>query len=265
MAREGVDESKIIPYDQRPQSFNGVEVIQRQPGMLPHPHPSQNRRLVETQGVTHVLLANGFELHECEICLKTHESGRSIVAHLTAHNSAKSAPDYSEAVIRRVVQFATEERGRQFRGYGERAAERLNAAGLTRLDGKPFDGSTVSRMWSRYHEKYAPTSRRRAARNVDASVTAPPAAASDRGAKPRTKSRGSERTSTSAALDPQIAALFARIDAGIGRVRHELNRVEADLTTVYDQVSALADRRSVDPEVAEKAAKYDQMQQLLGR
>ena len=159
-----ITEDMIVPFDKRPQEYMGVEVVAREPGMSPHPHPSQNGRLVETIGVTRVLLANGHEFFECGIrqgdgvCPKQSRSSKSIVSHLTFHNPNKNNPLYDLATLRVVLRVAAEERQRNFRGYGMRAAERLNEDYKTvrRLDGKPWVSSDVTRLWSQYHERYGP-------------------------------------------------------------------------------------------------------------
>lgn len=242
MAHTGFDDSKFKPYDERPQQYNGVAVVQRSPALLPHPNPSQGGRLVASRGVTHVLLENSYEFFECDYrdCGWTAENPRSVLAHLTSHNPSKREPDYDENTLKKLVQIAHEERAVGFRGYCERTAERLNALGLTRTDGGPFAPENVSYLYSRHRDRY-PARRRRGSTKV--AVT------------PKEKTKTKTKTN-----DLQPHTLAERIQAGLDQVRAELDQVERQLHMLQ---AALDRNPPADAELARKAARYDELVQRL--
>jgi hypothetical protein len=261
VAREGFDDTKFVPYEQRPQTFNGVPVLQRQQALLPHPHPSHGGKLVPTRGVTQVLLENGFEFHECDYnCGKTSENGRSLLSHLTSHNTGRRDPDYPAEVLEKIVTVAREERTRGFRNYCERTAMRLNAAGLTMLSGQPFNAENISHLYNSHKDRF-PERRRGPGRprkspvpdlpeqqRVAAASPSPSPAPSPRA----TRTQAPARTMT--ASTP--AGLIAQIEHGLAEARRNLKQVEDYIFALVTDLNAQA---PADPEVVEKARLYDEM------
>lgn len=157
--RTRITSDRIKPYADRPQKLRGVTVLSRQPAWLPHPHPSQGRRLVETRGVTQVLLESGDELFECDICGHIAENARSVLSHLPTHNPGKSSPIYSEIVLRQICLYAAYERSVSHRGYAQRVVARLVEQGVSTIDGRPWTDARVLVVWGRYHREFGPTAR----------------------------------------------------------------------------------------------------------
>lgn len=276
MAKLGFDDSKFVPYDRRPQTFSGVEVILRQPAQMPHPHPSQLGRLTPTRGVTHVLLKNEHEFYECDYnCGFTNELATSVKAHLTSHNPNKHAPDYDSEVLRQIIRIAADERQRSVRGYAQRTAERLNASTIKTYSGNPWTSGAVSNLWSYYGEKYAPRrpGRPRGSGSVEATTaadatrriaaasrptSAPPAPAAADPAATSGDSRKLRRAADlaviaeSAAVSDPVAALGVLLGAA--------EEIVANARRVLAQVRSA----EPDPEVARKAQMYDEMRRMLG-
>ena len=272
-----ITDEMIIPYEQRPQEFMGVAVIQRQPGLAPHPHPSQGGRLVETRGVTHVLLANDHEFYECAVrnCTKQSQSAGSIVAHLSAHNPANSEPNYDVATIRAVLRVAAEEREVGFKNYAVRAADRLNAMlNVERLDKKPWSPESVSRMWARHHEKYGPqrVRRQQVRRTVPVAASVEPPkrdtpTTTPFSAKPgiiKTRSASATPVPTVASLEARGARLFHHIDDQKQRLERIADSLTEFLAAAQALVNDCGQRDELDEETVRKAKQFDRLMGALG-
>jgi hypothetical protein len=266
-----ITDEMIVPFDRRPQEFMGVEVVAREPGLAPHPHPSQDGRMVETIGVTRVLLANGHEFFECGVrvgagtCPRHSRSARSIVAHLVSHNPATRDPDYDAATLRVVMRVAAEERQRGFRSYAVRAAERLNTMkGITRLDKKPWVSADVSRLWAAYHDRYGPQRV-----HVRKQVTAP-SAARPTSAPPAQRTPTARNTPAPGASRPTAGTIqptpTQHVDVEV-RVTRVLGLLDAEIGKMVDMrnevVALLAEVKRLPapetPEIARKAKLYDDL------
>lgn len=237
MTKFRVTEDKIIPYDQRPQQFMGVAVIARQQAQLPHPHPGQGGRLVPTRGVTQVLLDNGHTFGECDVCGVTKESLKSVVAHLTSHNANKNTPVYDPEVLRRVMRVAAEERAVSHRGYGDRAAARLNQSDVKTTTGRPWTAAGVGGLWLRYHEQYGPTRVRRTRTVAPTSPAAP------------TMKGASKKHPLNVFQD--LGTKLDELDVGVAETTRRLSELR-------DLAAALA-AHVTDPAIVEKARKYDEL------
>lgn len=242
-----VTDDMIVPYAQRPQSFAGVTVIMRQPALVPHPHPSQGGRFVPTRGVTQVLLENGHEMFECDICLATRDNGRSVVSHLVSHSPASQTPEYPMETIKLVLRVCVEERAQGFRNYAVRVAERLNAGAVVRSDGLPWSPSQVSALWRSWSQKFPELARPSRARRATAVVPTRTPAPTPTPTPTPTRSQAAARRVTRSRPTQDGADTLTHVSQLI-------TRIEVDLTTLRDVITNLVESARDD---REKAARYD--------
>lgn len=206
---------------------NGVEIVAREPGVGPHPHPQSGGRLVTWKGVSKVLLADGTEVYMCDDCGRTGPDTRSVVAHRNGTHNLRHPrrPQHSEQALRTLVRWAQEEvQERGLRGYGARVAKRLDEAGIKTTDGKPWMSEQVGRLYLVYRDKYKPARRTQKRPIPMQPVSAPP--------------------TDPAAADP-VAELTALLRRGL------------------ELISQIAQTPTIDPEIVEKAKQFDQIRGLL--
>lgn len=132
---------------------NGVDIIEREPGLAPHPHPSHEGKLVPFEGLEHILLADGTETEMCNRCGFTHDNPQSVVAHMASHgNRPKSL--YDDETLKALIRAVVRAKRAGIRGHCERAAAELNAAGLRTTRGEEFNGSLVSHLYQDHHKRF---------------------------------------------------------------------------------------------------------------
>lgn len=254
---------------------DGREVIERQRAHMPHPHPSQGGRLTEFSTVNELLLADGTVVYECDFtsgCTYVNSSARSVLAHQTSHNSAKSAPRYPAETLRLLVRAARVEiRDRGHRGYAERVAALLNARGVRMLNGREWDNDNVSHVFNLYKDRVqvrVPTSevartegrRPRAVEDsktsrTSASVRRRVTAAYESGATMKSRPARVKQTSRSHLEVADGGSAFDALDRDLGR-----------LITLAEgiRVALRATVRERDESVTKKARLWDEMQRFLG-
>lgn len=248
LARQRVSDG--VPYEERPDKINGIEVTVRQPAFAPHPHPSQNGRMVETRGITHVLLRNGDELFECDPCLKTFTSVLSTRGHLTSHNTGKGQSLYPEPVLRHIMRLVAQARADGVRGYLQWTADRLNEDGkISTVQGQPWTPGAIHHLYTRYKDVYKVNVRR----TVDRKVRP----ATQRVATVASPARVTRRNGK----DPRIAIenLINRVQNGITELRDTAERVGHDLADIRAHLAELPPAETADPELLRKADAYDKI------
>jgi hypothetical protein len=231
--------------------IDGVEVVEQRPAYGTHPHPSQNGRQVEYDGVDHLLLADGQELYACvrdPHCAYVRDNVRSVVSHLVSHSPGKNDPATPEEVIKDVIRTVrTEIRDHGAQNAFNRAADELNRRGVKPYRAEEWNRGTVASIFNRYAQDY-PNVRPRSARPtrvVKASSTP------GRSANAGSHAAGDfDREKTLAMLD-ELEREISQATATIGEIRQQL-------LLVADRVQV-----EVDPEIVEKARKFDAMQSML--
>lgn len=134
---------------------DGVQVIERQPAEGPHPHPGKNGMLVPFTGVNQVLLADGRVIYECDHPACTpyrNVKMQSVVSHMSKHKD--HGPRYPEDTLRRVIHEVRRQAQVSHSGKCQRAADALNAAGITTLGGEPWRASQVSALFGSYKNAF---------------------------------------------------------------------------------------------------------------
>lgn len=216
--------------------IGGIEVIAREIATGPHPrwgmqHPNTYHY------ITRLLLADETERYECNHCHLVDPSVDSIKAHLSAHSTKIPQPLTPVPTIRTVLKEVAKARRLYGAGrYATPAAEALNKLGLQPAHGAEWTPQSVSSLYNRYKDEYP--------------VRQPPPVAAPKPPVPRQPERLEKVAGTGEPVDRALSALSAAA-AAIQVAQELLRQVEP---TVY----------LADPELVEKAKKYDQMRGLFG-
>jgi hypothetical protein len=213
-------------------SVNGVEVIATEPAFNRHPRWGWERP-VPLAGVTKILLADNTIVHSCNDCDYIREKPESLQAHRngTHDRTAPHHPITPPQTIKAVIRAVETARRAGVRAYSQAAAEALNAAGVTSATGGEWSSASVSSLYVAYRDD--PTYNR-------------------------------VRISKSPNGRP-VPAPTPRRPAD-GSVELTLAEVAAQLVLLARRVNELAQQEppQVDPEILEKAQKYDQLRGLIG-
>lgn len=210
-----------------PTEIDGVEVIAHEQGVGPHPMPKLNGRIVPFNGVTKVLLADGTDRHVCDDCGYVGSSTRVVVSHRNAtHNLTKPRGSaYADDVLRRIMRIARQFQAEHAKDWAAKTAEALNEAKVPTARGGSWTAGAVATLYRAYAEKYR--TRRRTVNTFTP-------------------------TSGDSAADLQIVREWIRfmpnVEAAVMRLVHRLEAVEETV---------------VDPEVVDKARRWDAMQELM--
>lgn len=175
-------------------TIDGRTVIARQPALTPHPHPSQNRRLVPTTGVDELLLEDGSTTYECVECGKMFYAAISARAHMTSHNPAKTNPAYPWDTLALVVHYVEERRAEHgVRNSCVEVAARLTTEGVPAGRSGTWSANIVSHVYVRWSGH--PEVRRRviALRRTSAAARHASGVASAVALAGRRRTRGRER------------------------------------------------------------------------
>jgi hypothetical protein len=223
---------------------DGRAIADRKPNAkVPHPHPRHNGELVETQGVNEIMLEDGTVLTECDECGKAFENPRSAVAHMPSHNPDRRGPRYPDRTLRLIARQVAMAGGSSKQGALSAVAVFLNEQGVKMVKGGDWTAGAVGHV---YH-KYCKDLRVRIPRSVGVVVpgeTAVPV------------------------LDPDLATLAKLVGdtaEGLGAIGAQLVEGAESLATVARTLADMATKRQdADPELAEKARKWDQFRAMMG-
>ena len=228
---------------------DGRLVVDRNQAEGPHPHPAHKGEIVPFKTVNQVLLEDGDVVYECDFpnyeeCNYINESIHSVVAHQSSHNDQHGEPNYPVQTIKAVIRAAKiAQRDGTKRGYAERAAVALNAQGHKRHDGKQFTAGDVSRLFRVYVDRY-------------------PVRILSRPPVPRdTEERVTERRAITGKSD--VETRFSAIAGGIEAMAHGLNTLAKEVRKLEADVAARHERSLVDPTLADKAKRWDELQALM--
>lgn len=228
-------------YDQ----VDGLTVIAREIATGPHPrwgmkHPNTYHY------ITRLLLEDESERFECNHCHLADPRLDSIKAHLSAHSTKLPKPLTPEPVLRAVIREAV--KARRIHGvarYAGPAAEALNKLGVQPAHGAEWTAQGVSSLYNRYKDQIVV----REAKPRETPAVVPARA---RPAKIPTQTQADPGPVLSADDPLAVAGNLVRQAAVL------LRQAELRIQEVASRPAA------VDPEVLEKARKYDAMRGLLG-
>lgn len=216
--------------------IDGVAVVARASAQLPHVNPRMPLgATMSVADVNEVRLADGRTLFECDPCGKRFSTARQTLGHLPSHSPNSHKPQYDERTIRTVLRTVEKFRGQ--RGYCQLAANELNRIGIKPRRAEKWAANVVSQLYSRYRSEY----------HVRVKRDARPATVAGRG-------RGHK------AIDSRVTQLVRRI----GALALQLVSLEEEFRRLADDVEVALAAPKVDPEVLEKARKWDQMRDLMG-
>jgi cellobiose-specific phosphotransferase system component IIB len=235
------------------------EVIERQEALAPHPNPSQNGRLVPFAGITRILVQNesgnsrdGVECDECGRVFwadsdQTEDLVRAALSargHAATHSENHGKPLYPRETLAKIIRSVRqqERRGNE-RGKCMVVAEQLNREGIPTLSGVPWTPQAVSQLYCRWRDEIK--------------VRVPRTFPDTRQTKINGKSVGIGETVR------QVASVIESLGAEIKRLDVVLREMSPKLREVLEQLEKIEKTQNVDPEVIEKAKKYDAMRGLL--
>ncbi len=259
---------------------DGVEILAVQQACAPHPHPSQNGKIVPFNYVEELLLADGTTRFRCaypvesgRLCGKdTFTEVKSVPAHQSSHS--ERGPQYPEETLRTLVLTVRACHRMGYRDYQERAAAELNKNKVPTLSGEPWTAQQVSQLFSRYKDVFRTHVRQaRLQRMAEAetptqenpvTVITPAARVKPAASAASAATSESERRTLSA-LDKRAAELTRDTAELYDRVKKHSEDLADFMTDVVSALRTLAARPDADPEVVAKAQKWDEMQKLLGR
>lgn len=208
---------------------DGIEIIARGEARGPHPHPRLRGRIVAYSGVTRLLLADEREVFECDDCGRNFDSLRSAVSHRNGVHVAKPrGPMYPENTIRLVLRLVREYRPRS-RDFNVQVAEELNRREVPTVRGDRWTANMVHTLSNAYRDVYRV--------RVSRPTRTPVAAAAEVAV--------AENGDVTHALD-ELLAIVRQLSDGIAQVSWRVREISA-----------------VDPELVDKARRYDEMMRLL--
>jgi hypothetical protein len=235
---------------------DGRVIADRTPNAkVPHPNPSQNGRLVPTQGVNEILLEDGTVLTECDDCGRAFENPRSAVAHRPSHNPDRLGPRYPEKTLRLIAREVAIAGGAAKRGVLASVAESLNERQIKMVKGGDWSAGTLGHVYHRYCKQLR--IRIPSRREVEAPVQPAGPLAERLAALPELPSGGDVDLA-------QVALLITNASQGLAAVGAQLVQGAKDLASVAETLVDLAGRQ-VDPEIVEKARKWDQFKEMMGQ
>lgn len=238
---------------------DGRPIVDRTPNAkVPHPHPRHQGELVATQGVNEIMLEDGTVLTECDECGKPFENPRSAVAHMTAHNPSRYGPRYPDRTLRLIARSVAIAGGAGKRGVFQEVAALLNEQGVTMLKGGKWSPNTLSHVYNLYCKEIRVRipSRRDVGAAEEPTNGGQPAGLADRVAALTALPAGSEEDLA------QVSILISSAARDLGEIGAQLVQGAKDLGAVAVTLAKLA-AEQVDPEVAEKARKWDQFRQMM--
>lgn len=216
---------------------DGREIVAREPAMMRPPNPNSKVTSVPATHVNRLLLVdkdgNESETYECghpenPTCNYTNPNVLSVVSHHNGHVGGDPKPLYPEETLRKILRLCVRERAVSKSTYASKVAQILADQKVPSAKGVPWTGEMVSRLWNRWHEEY------------------PVRAAS--GGRPRADSNGRVNGSS-----PGPA----------GELSELIDQAEAAILGLTRITQALRQLGAADPELAEKARRWDELQRLM--
>lgn len=225
-------------------ALDSVAIVAREPAMGPHPH---TRQLVPYKGIEKVLLADERETHICMDCGWHHPNVGSVIAHRNGTHLRRKKERNLHSVetiktVLRAVKLMERDHPRA-RNIMALAAENLNLREVPTLRGASWTAAMVSHLYRTYNSKYKVHAMGRPRGVLNGTVESEMSPTSRRPNQPTDLSLLAEVNSALVLanhLQQSLASLLVRVEAGEWGTGQ------------------------VDPVIAEKAARLDQLQAILG-
>jgi len=167
--------------------------------------------------------------------------GRAVESHRSGTHNRKAprGPLTPAATIRAVIRAVEEAKAAKIKGYATAAAQTLNEQGVVNTRRRPWTGASVSSLYSEYRDKSGFRSRPR----------------------PLSAPRPVVVTTEPSRVVERADVTFTAEAAGVAR---DLQRLALEMAKAMGELADRLDRvPTVDPEVADKARRYDQLRGLL--
>lgn len=205
--------------------IDGKLIIAREPATGPHP-----RTRIEGspyKGVEKVLLDDETEAIICSECGWVGESTTSVSSHRAMSHVRTNFQRYPEATLRALIREVNRARKSGIQGFAGAAAEVLNQQGVKTATGQDWTASVVSHVYNQYKDRYRV-----------------------RVGKPVVAANNGHGPTAAEPVDP--VQLLQSIDVS-------LKAMSAALAVAARNLEA----STPDPELVDKAARWDQMQALM--
>jgi hypothetical protein len=233
------------PRDGDTRLVDGVEVVAIEQAMGHAPNPVNNGKLVPFQNVAKALLADGREVYLCdgpESCDYYADTVKTVTSHRSAahRDRGEFGSNYPVETLRAVMRAVLVAKRTGVRNWAQVAAEALNAGGFLTTHRKPWTAGAISNLYRQYGSLV----------KVRMPSGRPPGVKNGAGKQ----ATATVRNVSTPGLLVEVKELQVYIEHALVQVTNLRQFVEAGR---FDQV--------VDPELVNKAAKWDQMQELMGR
>lgn len=212
-------------------------------------HPRWRDKQVAFSGITHLILEDERELYACNDCGYTRDTIQGVVAHMSSHGR-QPGPLYPASTIKAVIREVL--RHDDKRNKCELAAAALNHKGVETLNGEKWYASTVSGLYRRYKDD--PEYKVRRPRRPIKLVQSPPPVEAETSDEPIIvkQSPSESKILTNEPLVRRLREFGEKLQDLV--VEHE------QLTN--DVVIAIGET-NIDPEIFEKAEKYDALAKMF--
>lgn len=219
-------------------SIAGVKVIEQD--VAYGPHPRWRNQQVPYRGIAYVILEDGRSGYACETCGYLHDKIASVASHLNAHGDTINDPLYPVETLKALIRSVKRAKQAGHRNYCEIAAADLNRRGIKTMDGSPWQSVQVSRLFKHWVDRI--------------SVSLPPIQRVAEQAQVKSPTVRRDPARANAITLPDTDPLVKRMI----RVGEKLQDLTAEWESVVSDISiALAAGSAIDPEIVEKAAKWD--------
>lgn len=226
--------------------IDGVEIVAVEQAV--GPHPANPEELVPYKNIAKALLADGSEQFLCDgvdQCDFHSATLRSVVSHRRVHRSGgQVASYYSTDALKMVIREASLARRTGSRKWAQMAADALTARGMKTTHGKEWTASSVSHLYRKFHD------------TVKVRLPGPGRPVGVKNGEGKDAVAARERVAKLGGHPTLLEEARA--------IREFVEHALVAATNLVSFVEAGRYEATVDPALAAKAAKWDQMQALMG-
>lgn len=247
--------SRLEPRGKRTEAStpDGIEIISREHNTLvSHPHPRFKGKLVPTNGINKILLADERVMYECDFDGWYRDSALSVRAHLVSHGTTFTDPDYSIEILRKVIRTANKYKKERVHNYAQKTADELNTLNVPTVTGASWTPGNVSSLYARWRDddrvKITRTPRQD---TPTTSATTAALATEVMGKRPGSRTR---KTADDVTFSTQLLRLSDQLQLAAATAA-KLSRDIAKLPVAVHDLEELRD----------KAERYDQLAATLGQ
>lgn len=216
---------------------DGREIVAREPASGPHPRFPE--KIVPYRTINQLLLTDESTVYECDRCGKVHANFRSILSHQPSHG--ERPPSLYDEKTLRAIAVAVRRNWTDKRKF-HLAADELNEKKVPTARAEGWNGNMIRQLFN-HHCQDIRVHIRRSKPDPTEPVSAPPV---------NTPVPPDLAASPVAVIPPDIAT----IQLGLADLASKLEALTAYAWRLREAVGKL---QTTDPELVDKAARYDQM------